>query len=81
VKPEIKTGMKLSNLKSDYKVTEKWEPEEPPKWFQTYAAVVGRIEKQLIVTMEKVEELKDAKNKKEQPKEDNQPEKKDEIDA
>jgi hypothetical protein len=37
--------MKLSNLKSDYKVTEKWEPEEPPKWFQTYAAVVGRLEK------------------------------------
>jgi hypothetical protein len=55
VKPEIKTGMKPSNLKSDYKFTEKREPEEPPKWFQTYAAVVGRIEKQLIVIMEKVE--------------------------
>ncbi len=31
--------------------------------------------------MEKVEELKDAKNEKEQPKEDIQPEEKDEIDA
>ena len=57
------------------------EPEEPPKWFQTYAVVVGRIEKQLIVTMEKVEELKEVKNEKEQPKEDIQPEEKDEIDA
>jgi hypothetical protein len=81
VKPEIKTGMKPSNLKSDYKVTEKQEPEEPPKWFQAYAAVVGRLEKQSINTMEKVEELKDAKNEKEQPKEDDQPEEKDEMDA
>ena len=80
-KPEIKTGMKPSNLKSDYNVTEKQEPEEPPKWFQAYAAVVGRLEKQLIVTMEKVEELKDAKNEKEQPKEDDQPEEKDENDV
>ena len=62
-KPEIKTGMKPSNLKSDYKVTEKQEPEEPPKWFQAYAAVVGRLEKQLIVTMEKVEELRYKKRK------------------
>jgi hypothetical protein len=37
--------MKPSNLKSDYKVMEKQEPEEPPKWFQAYAAVVGRLEK------------------------------------
>ena len=81
VKPEIMTGMKPSNLKSDYKVAEKQEPEEPPKWFQAYAAVVGRLEKQLIVTMEKVEELKEVKNEKEQPKEDIQPEEKDEIDA
>ena len=80
-KPEIKTGMKPSNLKSDYKVTEKQEPEEPPKWFQAYAAVEGRLEKQLINTMEKVEELKDAKSEKEQPKEDDQPEEKDEMDA
>jgi hypothetical protein len=62
-KPEIKTGMKPSNLKSDYNVTEKQEPEEPPKWFQAYAAVVGRLEKQLIVTMEKVEELRYKKRK------------------
>ena len=81
VKPEIMTGMKPSNLKSDYKVAEKQEPEEPPKWFQSYAAAVGRIKKQLIVTMEKVEELKEVKNKKEQPKEDIQPEENDEIDA
>ena len=81
VKPEIKTGMKPSNLKRDEKVTEKQEPEEPPKSFQVYAAVVGRLEKQLIVTMEKVEELKDVKNEKEQPKEAIQPEEKDEIDA
>ena len=81
VKPEIMTGMKPSNLKRDYKVAEKQEPEEPPKWFQSYAAAVGRIEKQLIVTMEKVEELKEVKNEKEQPKEDDQPEEKDEMDA
>jgi hypothetical protein len=81
VKPEIKTGIKPSNLKSDYKVTEKQKPEEPPKWFQAYAAVVGRREKQFIVTMEKVEELKDTKNEKEQPKEDDQPEEKDENDV
>ena len=81
VKPEIRTGMKPSNLKSDYKVTEKQEPEEPPKWFQAYAVVVGRLEKQLIVTMEKVEELKDTKNEKEQPKVDDQPEEKDENDV
>jgi hypothetical protein len=80
-KPEIKTGMKPSNLRSDYKVTEKQESEEPPKWFQAYAAVVGRLEKQLIVTMENIEELKDAKSEKEQPKEDDQPEEKDEMDA
>ena len=64
-KPEIKTGMKPSNLKSDYKVTEKHEPEEPPKWFQAYAAVVGRLEKQWNVTLGKVEELKDTKIEKE----------------
>jgi hypothetical protein len=81
VKPEIMTGMKPSNLKSDYKVAEKQEPEEPPKWFKSYAASVGRIEKQLLVTMEKVEELKGIKNEKEQPKEDIQPEENDEIDA
>jgi len=81
VKPEIMTGMKPSNLKIDYKVAEKQEPEEPPKWFQSYAAAVERIEKQLIVTMEKVEELKEVKNEKGQPKEDIQPEEKDEIDA
>jgi hypothetical protein len=80
VRPKIKTGMKPSKLKDDYKVKEKQEPEEPPKWFQAYAAVVGRLEKQLNVTMEKVEELKDTKIKKEQPKEDDQPEEKDEID-
>ena len=56
--------MKPSNFKSDYKVKEKQEPEEPPKWFQAYAVVVGRLEKQFIVIMEKVEELKDTKNKK-----------------
>ena len=81
VKLEMKTGMKHSNLKSDYKVTEKHEPEEPPKWFQAYAVVVGRLEKQMIVTMEKVEELKDTKNEKEQPKQDDQPEEKDENDV
>jgi hypothetical protein len=79
-KPEIKTGMKPSKLKDDYKVKEKQEPEEPPKWFQAYAAVVGRLEKQLNVTMEKVEKLKDTKIEKEQTKEDDQPEEKDEID-
>jgi hypothetical protein len=73
--------MKPSNIKCDYKDTEKQEPEEPPKWFQAYAVVVGSLEKQLIVTMEKVEELKDEKTKKEQPKEDDQPEEKDELDA
>ncbi len=51
------------------------------QWFQAYAAVVGRLEKQLIVTMEKVEELKEVKNEKEQPNKDIQPEEKDEIDA
>jgi len=56
--------MKPSNIKCDYKDTEKQEPEEPPKWFQAYAVVVGSLEKQLIVTMEKLEELKDAKNEK-----------------
>jgi len=80
VKPEIKTEMKPSTLKDDYKVKEKQEPEVPPKCFQAYAAVVGRLEKQLNVTMEKVEELKDTKIEKEQPKEDDQPEEKDEID-
>jgi hypothetical protein len=63
MKPEIKTGMKNSKLKDDYKVKGKQEPEEPPKWFQAYAAVVERLEKQLNVTMEKVEELKDTKIK------------------
>ena len=81
VKPEITTGMKPSKFKSDYKVTEKQEPEETPQWFQAYAAVVGRLEKQLIVTMEKVEELKDTKNEKEQSREDDQPEEKDENDV
>ena len=71
VKPEITTGMKPSKFKSDYKVTEKQEPEEPPEWFQAYAV---RIEKQF-------EELKEVKNEKEQPNEDIQPEEKDEIDA
>jgi hypothetical protein len=80
VKPEIKTGMKPSKLKDDYKVKEKQESEEPPKWFQAYAAAVGRLEKQLNVTMEKVEELKDTKMKKEQSKKDDQPEEKHEID-
>ncbi len=47
---------------------------------QAYAAVVERLEKQLNFTMEKVEELKDTKIKKEQPKEDDQREEKDEID-
>ena len=73
--------MKSSNLKSDYKVAEKQEPEEPPKWFKSYAASVVRMEKQLLVTMEKVEELKGIKNEKELPKEDIQPEENDEIDA
>jgi hypothetical protein len=71
VKHEITTGMKPSKFKSYYKVTEKQEPEEPPKWFHAYAA---RIEKQL-------EELKEVKNEKEQPNKDIQPEEKDEIDA
>ena len=65
VKPEIKTGMKPSKLKDDYKVKEKQESEEPPKWFQAHAAAVGRLEKQLNVTMEKVEELKNTKIEKE----------------
>jgi hypothetical protein len=80
VKPKIKTGMKPSKLKDDYKVNEKQEPEEPPKWLQAYAVVLGRLEKQLNVTMEKVEELKDTKIEKERTKEDDQPEEKDEID-
>ena len=80
VNPEIKIGMKPSKLKDDYKVKEKQESEEPPKQFQAYAAVVGRLEKQLNITMEKVEELKDAKIEKEQPKEDDKPEEKDQID-
>jgi hypothetical protein len=80
MKPKIKTGMKPSKLKDDYKVKEKPKSEEPPKRFQAYAAAVGRLEKQLNVTMEKVEELKDTKIEKEQPKEDDQPAEKDEID-
>ena len=64
----MKRSQKNRNLKSH-------------QWFQAYAAVVGRLEKQLIVTMEKVEELKDTKNEKEQPKEDAQPEEKDENDV
>jgi hypothetical protein len=75
------TGMKPSNLKSDYKVAEKHEPEEPPQWFKSYAASVVRMEKQLLVTMDKVEELKGIKNEKEQPKQDIQPEENDENDA
>ncbi len=73
--------MKPSNLKSDNKVAEKQDPEEPPKWFKTYAASVVKMEKQLRVTMERVEELKGIKNEKEQPKQDIQPEENDEIDA
>jgi hypothetical protein len=65
MKPKIKTGMKPSKLKDDCKVKEKQEPEEPPKWFQAYAAVVGRLEKQWNVTLGKVEELKDTKIEKE----------------
>jgi hypothetical protein len=80
MKPVIKTGMKPSKLKDDYKVKEKQESEKPPKWFQVYAAAVGRLEKQLNVSMEKVEELKDKKIEKEQPKKDDQPEETDEID-
>jgi hypothetical protein len=80
MKPKIKIGIKPSKLKDDYKVKEKVESEEPPKWFQAYAAAVGRLEKQLNVTMEKVEELKDTKIEKEQPKEEDQTNKKDEID-
>ena len=80
MKPKIKIGMKPSKLKDDYKVKEKEESEEPPKWFQAYAAAVGRLEKQLNVTMEKVEELKDTKIEKEQPKEEDQTNEKDEID-
>jgi hypothetical protein len=72
MKPKIKIGMKPSKLKDDYKVKEKEESEEPPKWFQAYAAAVGRLEKQLNVTMEKVEELKNTKIEKEQPKEEDQ---------
>jgi hypothetical protein len=48
--------------------------------FQAYAVALGGLEKQLNVTMEKAEELKDTKMEKEQPKEDNQPEEKGEID-
>jgi hypothetical protein len=56
MKPKIKIGMKPSKLMDDYKVKEKEESEEPPKWFQAYAAAVGRLDKQLNVTMEKVED-------------------------
>jgi hypothetical protein len=80
MKPEIKIGMKPSKLKDDYKVKEKEESEKPPKWFQVYAAALGRFEKQLNVTMEKVEELKDTKIEKEQPKEEDQTNEKDGID-
>ena len=80
MKPILKIGMKPSKLKDDYKVKEKEESEEPPKWFQAYAAAVGRLEKQLNVTMEKVEELKDTKIEKEQPKEEDQTNEKDDID-
>ncbi len=70
MKPETKIEMKPSKLKEDDKVKEKEESEEPPKWFQAYAeAAVGRLEKLLNVTMEKVEELKNTKIEKEQPKE------------
>ncbi len=69
VKPEIKTGMKPSNLKSDYKVTKKQEHEGPP--------VVSSVCSDCRETW-KVEELKDTKNEKEeQPKEDDQAEEKD----
>ncbi len=80
MKPKIKIGMKPSKLKDDYKVKEKQESEEPPTWFQAYAAAVGRLEKQLNVTLEKVEESKEINIEKEQPKEEDQPKEKDEID-
>ncbi len=79
MKPETKIGMKPSTFKDDYKVKEKEESEEPPKQFQAYATAVGRLEK-LNVTMEKVEELKDTKIEKEQPKEEDQMNEKDDND-
>jgi hypothetical protein len=54
--------MKPSKLKDDFKVKEKQESEEPPKQFQAYAAAVGRLEKQLNVTMEKNRRIKRYKN-------------------
>jgi hypothetical protein len=80
MKPETKIEMKPSKLKDDYKVNEKEESEEPPKWFLTYAAVVGRLEKQFNVTMEKVDELKDTQIKKEPQKEEDQMTEKDDND-
>jgi hypothetical protein len=59
---EIKIRMKPSKLKDDFKVKEKQESEEPPKQFQAYAAAVGRLEKQLNVTMEKNRRIKRYKN-------------------
>jgi hypothetical protein len=53
MKSETKIEIKPSKLKDDYKVKEKEESEEPPKWFLTYAADVRRLEQQLNVTMEK----------------------------
>ena len=67
MKPVTKIDMKPSTLKEDDKVKEKEESEEPPKWFLSYAAVLGRIENQLKATMEKVDELKE-KNIKKEPK-------------
>jgi len=76
MKPATKIEMKPSKLKQDNKVKEKEESEEPPKWFLMYAAVVGRIEKQLNATMEKVEELKEKNiENKPQNKEDQMTEK------
>jgi hypothetical protein len=53
MKPVTKIEMKPSTLKEDDKVKEKEESEEPPKWFLSYAAVLGRIENQLKATMER----------------------------
>jgi hypothetical protein len=76
MKPVTKNEMKPSKVKEDDKVKEKEESEEPPKWFLTYAVVVGRIEKQLNATMEKVEELKEKNIEKEpENKEDQMTEK------
>jgi hypothetical protein len=52
MEPKTKIEMNPSKLKEDDKVKEKEESEESPKCFLMYAAVVGRIGKQLNVTME-----------------------------